>query len=173
MQEKIIIVSIDNNKIEQFTTRLLSIDPTIHIADMFSTALSQKNVNPHYIDNDELYLDYKNNALLCTKTIAEDVSIGYTKEEYNKSDIIIMGYDLFCNIAPKVIKGVLVVWIDNPSANKDKETLMYSKEFMELMRNKPMLYFSSTDLDDYIITNMFNYISGTEEERKKILLECN
>lgn len=172
MIDKIFIVSIDNDKIENIKKRIASIDDTIKIASMFTTDSSYID-SESYISNDELYLAYKNNAILCTKTISNEVSIGYTKDEFDTSDIICMPYDLYCNMSQKQIKDILIVWIDNTVLHKDKNILNSAKEFIELTKNRNLLYFNSSDLDDLIISNMLNYVSGTKEEKERIKIECN
>lgn len=172
MVEKIFIVSIDNEKIENIKNRIRTLDNTIKIANMFTTDVSSSN-SETYISNDELYLAYKNNAILCTKTISNEISIGYTKDEFDVSDIICMPYDLYCNMSQKQIKDILIVWIDNTVLHKDKAILNSAKEFIELTKNRNLLYFNSSDLDDLIISNMLNYITGTKEEKERIKIECN
>lgn len=172
MVEKIFIVSIDNEKIENIKNRIRTLDNTIKIANMFTTDVSSSN-SETYISNDELYLAYKNNAILCTKTISNEISIGYTKDEFDVSDIICMPYDLYCNMSQKQIKDILIVWIDNTVLHKDKGILNSAKEFIELTKNRNLLYFNSSDLDDLIISNMLNYITGTKEEKERIKIECN
>jgi len=171
MTSKIFIVSIDDDKVRHLVNRLKSIDDTIRVAKMFSTYLNKEDNQP-YIDNDNLYLAYKNNAILCVKTIDKEVSIGYTKDEYEASDIICLTYELYNNMSQKKIKDVPIVWIDSNAIHKDKSMMSSAREFIELTKNRHLLYFTSSELDDYIITKMLSYVSGTEEEKKIIEEEC-
>lgn len=139
---------------------------------MFTTNMHNKDYF-NYISNDDLFLAYKNNAILTVKTNEDETSIGYTTDDFDNSDIICMSYDLYCNMPQKKIKDVLVVWIDNNEMHRNTILVNYTKEFLALTANRHVLYFSSKDLDDYIITYMMKYIAGNKEERKKIEEECN
>lgn len=167
---KIFIVSIDREKVASMTDRLIQLDDQIHVAKMFTTDVEDE-VN-QYISIDDMYLCYKNNDVLCVKTDKNDCSTGYTVEEYEKSDIICVDYELYNIMSQRKIKKDLVVWIDTNKIHSSPKMIRYAKEFIELTHSRHVLYFNSEDPDDLIISNMMNWVSGNEHQRKEIENNC-
>lgn len=178
-QDKIILIGINKSRILDVIAAIVSKDDNINIANTFTTDSEYKDMPMTsnwkvYLDNDELYYAYKNNALLCVEMKDKQISEGITMEEFENADIIPMTYEMFNNISPKIIKGISIAWVDDLSVHRSKMIVAKTKEFMELSRNIPTLYF--TDEDEYtsISDYIYRYITCKNDlEREKILSECN
>jgi hypothetical protein len=178
-QNKIILVGINQSRILDVITAIVSRDDNINIANTFTTNSEYKDMPMSsnwkvYLDNDELYYAYKNNALLCVEMVDKQISEGITIQEFENADVIPMNYEMFNNISPKVIKGISIAWVDDLTVHRNRIMVAQTKEFMELSRNIPTLYF--TDLDDTvsIADYIYRYITTENKlEKEKILSECN
>lgn len=178
-QNKIILVGINQSRILDVIAAIVSRDDNINIANTFTTNSEYKDMPMSsnwkvYLDNDELYYAYKNNALLCVEMADKQISEGITIQEFENSDVIPMNYEMFNNISPKVIKGISIAWVDDLTVHRNRIMVAQTKEFMELSRNIPTLYF--TDLDDTvsIADYIYRYITTENKlEKEKILSECN
>lgn len=175
-KNKIIVVTTDNSQKADLLAALSSYSDGLRIASTFST-------NPDLIDspikewkaymsNDDLYLSYKNNALLCIQMNDNQISEGITKEEAIVSNVIPMTFKMFLNTAPRTIKGISICWLDSTSHNRTREEVKDANEFMQASKNYPILYFTDTDDIIYVASTIYRYLKGTEE-REKILRECN
>ena len=89
---KIIIVTHNHDRLVDVLANLTSKDDNLKIAKTFTTDIIQKDLPiqgwKYYMDNDNLYLAYKNNALLCVTMKEDQISEGVTKEEAFSSDVI-------------------------------------------------------------------------------------
>ena len=96
--DKIIVVTYDNQKKVDVLATLNTLDKEIKVARTFSTDILKKDSDikewKYYMDNDDLYLAFKNNALLCVHTDDDQISEGITKEEMANSNIIPMTFDM-------------------------------------------------------------------------------
>ena len=84
-QDKIIVVTYDNQKKVDVLATLNTLNEAIKVARTFSPDILKKDSDikewKYYMDNDDLYLAFKNNALLCVHTDDGQISEGITKEE--------------------------------------------------------------------------------------------
>lgn len=176
-KDKVILIGNDKSKCIDVIASLLSHDDTITIANTFSTDISLKDQEisnwTYYMDNDDLYLAFRNNALLCIEEDSLEVSHGITKEEAYMSVIIPMTYSMFNMTSPRSIKGVSIVWIDSISSHKTKKMIKDSNEFMQASKKYPILYFTDEDNVVSIASTIYHYLKSDEIEREKILKECN
>lgn len=174
---KIIIVGDDNSKITNVIGVLTSYNENIKIAYQFTTDINFKNQSLYwktYMDNVDLKLSYKNNALLCVATNDNQVSVGITKMDYESSDVCFMNYVMFNNIAPRYIQGATIVWIDNNCNKKTSHELLQCKEFMKATKNFKLLYFSKEEDFQDIGSTIYRYMTTEiEGEKEKILKECS
>lgn len=174
---KIILVGNDSSKCVDSIASLVSHDENIKIARTFTTDISFKDMSStnwrYYMDNDDLFLAFKNNALLCIDTDDDQVSCGVTKEEAYDSIIIPMTYRMFNMASPRSIKGMTICWIDSTSAHRSKKVMIDTSEFMQASKKYPMLYFTDEDSVVTIGSTLYRYIKGDDNEREKILKECN
>lgn len=172
MNPKIFIVTLDKKKSDSITSRLTQLNDSIKIGKMFSTDILLSDKEHHYMSIDDMFLCYKNNDILCVKTNKDDISVGYTMEEYDHSDVICVDYELYNIISQRKIHEDLVVWVDSSKIHLDKRNIRKAKEFMELTKSRHVLYFNTEEPDDLIIINMMNWISGTWSQRKEIENNC-
>lgn len=176
-RNKIIVITTDNNQKSDLLAALSSYSEGLRIANTFSTDMnlidSPIKEWKTYMSNDDLYLSYKNNALLCIQMDDNQVSEGVTKEEAIVSNVIPMTFKMFLNTAPRTIKGISICWLDSTSHNRTREEVKDANEFMQSTKNYPILYFTDTDDIIYVASTIYRYLKGTEVEREKILKECN
>lgn len=178
-QNKIILVGINQSRILDVIAAIVSRDDNINIANTFTTNSEYKDMPMSsnwkvYLDNDELYYAYKNNALLCVEMVDKQISEGITIQEFENADVIPMNYEMFNNISPKVIKGISIAWVDDLTVHRNRIMVAQTKEFMELSRNIPTLYFTDLDATVSIADYIYRYITTENKlEKEKILSECN
>lgn len=176
-ENKIIVIGTDNSRCIDSIASLISHDDNIKVARTFTTDISLKNQEPsnwtYYMDNDDLYLAFKNNAFLCIETDDNQVSVGVTKEEAMYASIIPMTYKMFNMASPRTIKGMTICWIDSPLMKKDKKMMREISEFMQSSSKYKTLYFTDEDSIVTIGSTLYRYLKGDEIEREKILKECN
>lgn len=171
---KIIIVTHNHDKVLDVLATLTSKEDNIRIARTFTTDFLHKDAPiqgwKYYMDNDNLYLAYKNNAILCISTDDNQVSEGITKEEYSYSDIIPMTYQMFNMISPRMISGINIAWIDS-SYTKNKKIMKDTSEFMQSSKKYDMMYFTDEDDVHDISSALIKYIKSDAKTRNKILDE--
>lgn len=133
----------------------------------------------YYISNDQLDLDYKNNALLyvITNSITQN-SYGIAIDEFYNSNIIPLSIKAFNTISPSLYEDSLIVWVDSKWDNMmkriDKELLNIDiKYFMDITSHHKdqLLYFSSIEDKESIAKIVNDYIEGDEEQRREIVSE--
>lgn len=174
---KIIIVGDSNSKITDVIGVLTSYDEDILVAYQFTTDIAYKDIKMYwryYMDNEDLKLSYKNNALLCVSTDDDQISTGITKIDFENSDVCFMNYKMFNNIAPRYIQGVTVVWIDSNANKKTSHELLQCKEFMKAIKNYKVLYFTKEEDFQDIGSTLYRYMTtDSDGEKEKILKECS
>lgn len=175
-QNKIIVVTYDNQKKVDVLATLNTLNEEIKVARTFSTDILKKDSDikewKYYMDNDDLYLAFKNNALLCVHTDDNQISEGITKEEMANSDIIPMTFDMFNTVSSRYIKGITICWIDS-SVIKDKRMMHEVNDFMKSSKQYNMLYFGKEDDYTTIANCISKYRKSDFEGRKELLKEYN
>lgn len=172
---RIIIVTHNHDRLVDVLANLTSKDDDLKIAKTFTTDIIQKDLPiqgwKYYMDNDNLYLAYKNNALLCVTMSEDQISEGVTKEEAFSSSIIPMTYSMFNMVSPRSISGISICWIDSSSRNK--QLMKETKEFMQSSKKYPILYFTDEDSIEDISSSIYRYLNSDNVTREKIIRECN
>lgn len=175
-QNKIIVVTYDNQKKVEVLATLNTLNEEIKVARTFSTDILKKDSDikewKYYMDNDDLYLAFKNNALLCVHTDDDQISEGITKEEMSNSNIIPMTFDMFNTVSSRYIKGITICWIDS-SIIKDKRMMHEVNDFMKSSKQYNMLYFGKEDDYTTIANSISKYLKSDFEGRKELLKEYN
>ena len=175
-QNKIIVVTYDNQKKVDVLATLNTLNEEIKVAKTFSTDILKKDSDikewKYYMDNDDLYLAFKNNALLCVHTDDNQISEGITKEEMSNSNIIPTTFDMFNTISSRYIKGITICWIDS-SIIKDKRMMHEVNDFMKSSKQYDMLYFGKEDDYTTIANCIYKYLKSDLEDRKELLKEYN
>lgn len=175
-QNKIIVVTYDNQKKVEVLATLISSFKVFKVAKTFSTDILKKDSDikewKYYMDNDDLYLAFKNNALLCVHTDDNQISEGITKEEMSNSNIIPMTFDMFNTVSTRYIKGITICWIDS-SVIKDKRMMHEVNDFMKSSKQYNMLYFGKEDDYTTIANCISKYLKSDFEGRKELLKEYN
>lgn len=179
MPNKVLIIGEDEQKILNIIASLVSQDDDVEIALTFTTDETYKDIHANtnwqiYINNDDLYLACKNNALLCVETDVNQISKGVMLEDFENSNVVRMTYRMFNNITPKLLKGICIAWVDDIKANRTVTQMMETKEFMENSKNYPTLYFTNNDDPISIAGDIYRYlIAQSEFEKEKIISKCN
>ena len=174
---KIIVITTDKAKKSDLLAALTSYSDSVRVASTFTTDISILDVIAKewksYMSNDDLYLSYKNNALLCIEMNDSQVSEGITREEAIVSNVIPMTFKMFLNCAPRIIKGITICWLDSRSLKRTKKEVKEANEFMTASKDYPTLYFNDEDDIIYIASTIYRYLKGQRDDREKILKECN
>lgn len=185
--EKIYIISIDNEKVLE-VTKSLSEKKSYEIANTFNTDISIANLDLsdqyiYYVSEDQLSLDYKNNALLYVITNSQtQESVGIAIDEFYNTKIIPMPIKGFNIIKNDFLANSLVVWIDTNISKKSSDKLDYklnlieSKYLFEKLDvlekyNGTSLYFTGKEKTEDIVRIVIDYLDGDDEKRKEILEE--
>lgn len=174
---KIIITGIDSiNKIELAKSIIskddeLSICPVFTSNEEYDNKISDNYV--YYLDPNIIDLSYKNNSFLYIST--EDyISYGITIDDFYNNDIICLSTKNFNKIISTVFDkhDCLVIWVDSKfhKGINIKEELNEIKYLEETISKLKYLYFVDENFDT-ISDIILSYITGTEEERNKILEE--
>lgn len=175
-KDKIIIVTHNHDRLIDVLAKLSSINEEIKIAKTFSTNIMQKDLPiqawKYYMDNDNLYLAYKNNALLCVTTSNDQISEGITKEEAVNSSIIPMTYSMFNMSSSRTISGISIAWIDS-SSDRSKSIIKETAEFMQVSKKYPLLYFTDEDTVSDIANIIIRYLRSDDIIRNNIIKDCN
>lgn len=175
-KNKIILIGHNYDKNIEIMALLTSKNENIKIAKTFTTNIDYKDLPikewKYYMDNDDLFLSYKNNALLCISTNKEQISEGVTKEEAYNSQIIPMTYSMFNIASPKYIKDMTICWIDS-SFHRTKNIVKETMEMMKTYKKYPVIYFTDEDSSESISNIIIRYLNSDESERQNIIDECN
>lgn len=183
-QNKIFIVSAEISNTYPILDKLLEVNDEFQIASSFTTDSEFGNIPSskyeYYISNDQLNLDYKNNALLCvdTDTITQN-SIGIALDVWYNSNIIPMSIKAFNTIKESYYKDCLIVWIDNTINVKNCGYGQYKLQMIEIkyfMNNfddykKQMMYFNQNDDVDDIVKTIIEYVEGDNNKKTQLILE--
>lgn len=172
---KIIIVSSSINVLDDIIKEITDVDDNITIISRFSTDTQFKDRAPgedyiEYIDNDELIIAYRNNALICVTT-ENEISTGISIESWINGDIARMTYEEYNNIPNRLLSGCDIIWYDNIQPHRNKRMFQESKEFMKSIEGVQYLYFTSHDGISEIGQTIVDYFNGDEIEKNKIWKE--
>lgn len=184
MNEKIFIISPNNTRPIEVCKEISKISDDIIIANTFITDsdYSEKSLSDefkYYISNDQLNLDYKNNALLyvITDSIAEN-SYGIAIDEFYNSNIIPMSIKSFNTINPDLYKGCTIVWADSKYDRMmkaiDRKILNIDiKYFNEISKtfDRNVIYFSTIESNIDIAKTIIDYMCADEEGKNIIINE--
>lgn len=181
-KEKIFIVGFDNDKMISICNKIVSLNNTITIANKFITDFEfTEDSEPYkyYISEDQLNLDFKNNALLYVVTKRDDeISEGIAIDEYENSDIIFIDTKEFNDIKSEYIKDHLVVWLDSTINKKNMNYLKYQQVIIEsnyfinfLKNHDSQIYFAPNEKVDDIAKILLEYIFADSKNKKTIIEE--
>ena len=185
MIESIYIISNDKGKTLELSNIINNIDSNYSIASTFTTNndsdekyLSENYM--YYISEDQLNLDFRNNALLYVITDSNtQESIGIAVDELYNNKLIPMTIKAFNTVNTKYINNCLIVWIDSIMNKLELSLIDYQLNMIEtkyLMKNLDkykdnMLYFNSKeDLND-CANIILEYMNGDENRRQQLLEE--
>lgn len=170
--KKVIIVSSKIEVLDDIINEITDIDDNINIINRFSTDVQYKDRAPgtdyiEYIDNDELILAYRNNALICVTT-KDEISTGISVESWINGDIARMTYEEYNNIPQRLLSNCDIVWYDNIEKHRSKREYEESKEFIESIEEIQYLYFTSHDCISEIGNIIVEYFNGDDIEKNNI-----
>ena len=171
MELKIIITGIDKDRCLEIGQKVIEIDDNLSIAPKFTSDKNYYGLNEtldFYMDLSNIYLAYKNNALLYVETGKDNISSGITIDDFINNDICIIPIKDFNMIADKTLyeNNILVVWVDDKY--KGIEDFSEIKYLQERLQNMKYLYFFGEE--NFEISNtIISYINASEEEKIEIL----
>lgn len=171
MKEKVFIIVNTKNQINTAynISTYLSKNFDFNCAKLFSTEKDMPYT--YYLNQNEVILSYKNNALLTCNTYNDNDSLGITIDDYYNNDIFYCDIDLFNNISESMLNNVLVIWIDEPIKN-NLSLLNKISNFIINLDNLKYLYFNEKDLDK-ILDILNNYFNTDDIKLKNKILEEN
>lgn len=179
--EKVFIVGAPNIDKMKLAIRLTQMDERLSLPYMFTSDISQQHLTKqntetytYYNDNDNINLDYKNNALLYIH--ADDyVSEGVTLDEFYEHNVIPVDIDNFNGISEKILNSVepIIVWIDT-KAHGDLHIVKETKFLMERLAKRKCLYFlNENTTPEHICATVLSYLNARVEVRRQIIKECS
>ena len=184
MSTKIFITGPSNIDKLSLAKKLVERDDDLSIGQHFSNDKEYEGITDdayiYYLSTQDIDLTYKNNFVLFVNT-DNYVSSGITMDSFYNDDIFTMSICEFNNISDIIFKNenndVIVIWLDtdyNKNNANIAEDIRESKFLQERLEDGTIkyLYFFNEDTND-IVDVIFNYIEGSDEERKEILLENN
>ena len=174
---KILIVGAQSLPKNEIAERLVELDDSLNIAAKFTSNpqyidLKYGNNDKHlyYNDNDNINLDYKNNALLYIFS-NEFISEGVTLDEFYSNEIIPIDIEHFNTISDKVLSSVkpIIVWVDTKQ-HSDTHIIKETKFLMERLNKINYMYFlyENTSIED-MCDIVLKYLNSDEVSRKSIL----
>lgn len=184
---KIYIVSTDVESIIPLLDKLIEQNDEFQVASTFSTdnELADRSAEryQYYVSNDQLNLDYKNNALLYvdTDTITQN-SVGIALDVYYNSNVIPMSVRAFNTIKENYYKDSLVIWIDRTINIKELGYAKYKLQMIEIkyfMNNfmkqegskDCLMYFNQNDSDEDIVSILIEYMEADDERKSELISE--
>jgi len=168
--EKIFIIGNTSLDKVNIANKIIDIDNSLNLAHIFSSDKEYENQSNdesyiYYRDNEDICLDYKNNALLFVNSINEYTNYGITIDELYNKDIFCLNYSDFFNISNYILKDedILVVWVDSYiNDDIDHSEVKYTDNFIDELDkfDIPHLYFNASDSIDDIASIVIDYING-------------
>lgn len=185
MNSKIYIICINEDTALKAAKFLCEIDEDLSIANTFITDSAYSEVSMsdkymYYISEDQLNLDYKNNALLYVSTDSDtQVSKGIALDEFYNTQIIPLSIKAFNTINKQFFKDEVIVWVDIKLNRHDYSPLDYKLNIIEsnyLMKiidslNNRVLYFEPNEDIKESMQIVYNYYKGDENTKNSILNE--
>lgn len=171
MDIKLIIIGIDTNKCIKLAQNIVKINDNLSISPKFSTNENYRNLNElmdYYLSINEIYLAYKNNALLYVHTDNNNISSGVTMDDFINNDITIIPIRDFNMISDKPLQenNILIVWVDSKSTNN--ENFNEIKYLQDRLQNYKYMYFYQEEIDT-IAQTIIDYLDAPEELKIEIL----
>ncbi|MCH5167505.1 MAG: hypothetical protein J1F35_06370 [Erysipelotrichales bacterium] len=186
MNSKIYIICIDEDTALKAAKILSEIDDNLCIANTFITDSDYSDLcisdrYMYYISEDQLNLDYKNNALLYVVTDGDtQVSKGIAIDEFYNSQIIPVSLKAFNTINKHHFENEIIVWIDI-KINKTKFSLVdyklnliesnYLLKILDSLKNNTPLYFGPDEDLKEGMKIVYDYFKGDKETKNSILNE--
>jgi len=173
---KIIITGNESINKLSIAKKIEELDDNFSIVPHFSTEDENlKTINDKYtyfINHNIVNLSYKNNSLLYVIT-KNYVSTGVTTDDFYNNDILFCNYNEYNNISNLIFDqyDILTILVDS-SVNKCKQDIDEVKFVYERLQNNNYIYFLD-ETEDYIAKTIIDYISGDEEQKRKIIFENN
>ena len=171
MKPKIILIGIDYHNCLEIAQELIKIDDNLSISPKFTSDKNYQGLNEtldFFMDLTNIYLAYKNNALLYVNTDINNISIGITIDDFLNNDISIIPIKDFNMISDKILNdyNILVIWLDSKS--KGKEDFNEIKYLQDRLQTLTYMYFYDESKED-ICSTIFKYLDSPEDIKIKIL----
>ena len=145
-----------------------------NIANIFTTDPQEAEKDYHYyINNEDLNICYKNNAILFIKTIVNK-SYGITLQSYEESNIIFMDTENFNNIPNKIFLGhndIVLIWLDTKNHNNVniKKEIKETNYLLEKINSSNIKYLYFLDSDKIEIMDVIVEYLLYEDKRQELL----
>lgn len=129
----------------------------------------------YYINNINIQMSFKNNAVFMYKKNTDEYIEGITIDEFYKSDILYMQLCDFNNISTNFLnnnaENLLIVWLDNSSHSNINDLTNDINEvnyLLDKLKTLKYLYFLD-ESDDVIVDNIIKYLNSSEDIRQELL----
>lgn len=161
---------------DDIANKLSLLNDNLNICKKFSTNNSDESLNNSYmyLDTKEVFMAYKNNAILYMNNDSNFIDGVLIDDLYN-SDILTLTISEFNAISNKIFNelDILIIFIDNAGNAMNKEiSLSDYNYFSERCEEKNMLYFLN-ESNEIIINTVLSYYLGSEDTRKELLEKFN
>lgn len=179
MKQKILIVGSRTIDKQIFADALLQALPDIRQARNFTSDLSYIDVVGnklyYYTANEQIELDYRNNAIFSVYT-TEQVSIGITHQELLRKDIAVINIRDFNTISDFSLNQYkpLIIWIDlhnSDTIENYRSDVSETKFLQDRIDNYEYLYFLSNEDPKNVAELVSRYVNSDAETKKQIRLE--
>ena len=162
-EEIIDLLEMNNNSEELFK-----------VAKIFTTDLEEAEQKYwYYIDNEDLSICYKNNAILFIKTVINK-SYGITLESFYESNILFMDTEDFNNISNKIFLGndeIVLIWLDTKNHDKTdiKKEINETNYLIEKIESSNINYLYFLDGDKIEIMDVIAEYMLHEDKRAELI----
>ena len=170
---KILLIGTNDSLKESITKGLKKANDDLRVAPVFTTELNmigRQTKTHYYMSNEEAELSYKNDAFMWVHTSGTS-SHGVTKPDMYESDIFLMNFAEFNNMANPVLqeldKDDLVMCVMDEKNKKTKEDVLEAANAFERFYEHHYLYFLEEPAS-FIVDTILKYMIASPEEREKI-----
>jgi len=171
---KFLIVGENSIDKKSLVDLLLMNEGLFSVAKVFTTNPNiEESKYDYYLNNKELGICYKNNALLFVKTNT-NVSYGITLEEFYDNNLIVLNTEDFNNISNKIFLSnneLIIVWLDTKNHNKDtlNKEIYESNYLFEKIENSNLSYLYFLDCSNIEIMDVIVEYLKCPEKRLELL----
>lgn len=115
---------------------------------------------------------YKNNSLLCVKSV-ENISEGILFDDFETKDLFILNVDLYNMISTWIFEhyNILTIWIDRKMTEADENNDTSIRYLMERFDMGAKYMYFLNESHSKILSTISKYLNGTDQEKNLLLVE--